>query len=921
MASSRDSTLGDSLIPVINRLQDIFSQVTVDLKLSLPQVAVVGSQSSGKSSVLESLVGRDFLPRGSDIVTRRPLVLQLVKSNSTSNGMTEWGEFLHVPGKLFYEFDKIRQEIQAETDRVVGTNKNVSDKPIRLKVFSPHVLTMTLVDLPGMTKVPVGDQPSNIEARIRDMVLDHIRSPSVIILAVSPANADLANSDAIQLARMVDPDGLRTIGVLTKLDIMDRGTSAAHILRNTHIPLRLGYVAVVNRSQEDINQAKSIPDARRAEDRFFSSKPEYRDVLSHCGVTQLARRLNLLLVDHIRVLLPGLRRAIAEQLESRAAELRALGAPLPVESKSAKGAYLLQLLCEYSERFAAMLEGRHQDLSTQRLSGGARIRAVFNTMFGPTLRDLAPHRDVSDEAILTVIKNGAGVAGNLLVPQEPFELLVRKSVAALLPPCLSCKEGVHQELLHIAEQACPREAIRFPGLQRALAGAVVDFITGNAEPAERMIRELVDCEHDFINCDHPDFIGGRGAIRAVMQERSLRAAQGVAGRAKDSGDGLASKDSGSGLSAQGSRTSKAHAGAADSSKAALAGPGPAGHTFAAGLKGIPESAAFSSDELLTRTRRRSDDGGPGLLGTDNAMVLGTGQPAPGMSAPLPGYSTSSAAAPMHGYVSPPHSRHTPPPQQQQQQQQSSFSGSGQQGNGPASASSSSSWFSWFGRHSESRAGEDGVLSGAAGRGGGPGSYGLSQGAGRGPNGGPGSSPGLSSLNGAFSLVRTEQEEVEVEVIRRLVDSYFGIVKRNLSDAVPKAVMHFMVNNTKRGLQTHLIQHMYKDDLLEELLGEREEVVTQRKTAQEALAALQSANKALSELPNELGSAAGVAVSGSQTMAFDDATLGGASLFGQNASLDRHQSMAHAARIASAATASLTGHNEAAMTSSGLIVMS
>ncbi|GFH20903.1 dynamin-type G domain-containing protein, partial [Haematococcus lacustris] len=156
MASSRDSTLGDSLIPVINRLQDIFSQVTVDLKLSLPQVAVVGSQSSGKSSVLESLVGRDFLPRGSDIVTRRPLVLQLVKSNSTSNGMTEWGEFLHVPGKLFYEFDKIRQEIQAETDRVVGTNKNVSDKPIRLKVFSPHVLTMTLVDLPGMTKVPVG---------------------------------------------------------------------------------------------------------------------------------------------------------------------------------------------------------------------------------------------------------------------------------------------------------------------------------------------------------------------------------------------------------------------------------------------------------------------------------------------------------------------------------------------------------------------------------------------------------------------------------------------------------------------------------------------------------------------------------------------------------------------------------------------
>jgi hypothetical protein len=71
---------------------------------------------------------------------------------------------------------------------------------------------MTLVDLPGITKVPVGDQPSNIEHRIREMVLEYIRQPTTIVLAVSPANADLANSDALQLAQMVDPEGMRTIG-------------------------------------------------------------------------------------------------------------------------------------------------------------------------------------------------------------------------------------------------------------------------------------------------------------------------------------------------------------------------------------------------------------------------------------------------------------------------------------------------------------------------------------------------------------------------------------------------------------------------------------------------------------------------------------------------------------------------------------
>lgn len=84
-------------------------------KKKLVQVAVVGSQSSGKSSVLEALVGRDFLPRGSDICTRRPLVLQLVQTIRRPDDRTEsaeWGEFLHIPGRRFTDFAAIRKEIQ-----------------------------------------------------------------------------------------------------------------------------------------------------------------------------------------------------------------------------------------------------------------------------------------------------------------------------------------------------------------------------------------------------------------------------------------------------------------------------------------------------------------------------------------------------------------------------------------------------------------------------------------------------------------------------------------------------------------------------------------------------------------------------------------------------------------------------------------
>ena len=102
------------------------------------------------------------------------------------------------------------------------------------------MLNLTLVDLPGMTKVPVGDQPSDIEYQIKDMLLQFITRENCLVLAVSPANTDLANSDALKLAKEVDPTGARTIGVITKLDLMDEGTDARDILENKTYPLRRG---------------------------------------------------------------------------------------------------------------------------------------------------------------------------------------------------------------------------------------------------------------------------------------------------------------------------------------------------------------------------------------------------------------------------------------------------------------------------------------------------------------------------------------------------------------------------------------------------------------------------------------------------------------------------------------------------------
>ena len=114
---------------------------------------------------------------------------------------------------------EIRNEIQRETDRLSGRNKGISTKSINLKIFSPYVLNLTLVDLPGITRVPTGDQPEDIEDQIRTMCFDFVSNPNAVILAVTAANQDISNSDGLKIARTVDPDGLRTIGVLTKVII------------------------------------------------------------------------------------------------------------------------------------------------------------------------------------------------------------------------------------------------------------------------------------------------------------------------------------------------------------------------------------------------------------------------------------------------------------------------------------------------------------------------------------------------------------------------------------------------------------------------------------------------------------------------------------------------------------------------------
>ncbi|XP_047220933.1 dynamin-2-like isoform X2 [Girardinichthys multiradiatus] len=489
----------EDLIPLINKLQDAFSSIGQSCNLDLPQIAVVGGQSAGKSSVLENFVGRDFLPRGSGIVTRRPLILQLV------NCKAEYAEFLHCKGRKFVDFDEVRMEIEAETDRLTGSNKGISPIPINLRVYSPNVLNLTLIDLPGMTKVAVGDQPQDIEHQIRDMLLQFITKESCLILAVTPANTDLANSDALKIAKEVDPQGLRTIGVITKLDLMDEGTDARDILENKLLPLRRGYIGVVNRSQKDIDGKKDIRAALAAERKFFLSHPAYRHIAERMGTPHLQKSLNQQLTNHIRDTLPGLRSKLQSQMLSLEKEVEEYKNYRP-DDPTRKTKALLQMVQQFGVDFEKCIEGSGDQVDTSNLSGGAKINRIFHERFPFELVKMEFDEKELRKEISYAIKNIHGVRTGLFTPDMAFEAIVKKQIIKLKEPCLKCIDLVIQELINTVRQ-CTNKLDSYPRLREETERIVTTHIRERDNKTKDQVLLLIDIELSYINTNHEDFIG------------------------------------------------------------------------------------------------------------------------------------------------------------------------------------------------------------------------------------------------------------------------------------------------------------------------------------------------------------------------------------------------------------------------------
>ncbi|XP_039056769.1 dynamin-related protein 3A-like [Hibiscus syriacus] len=484
-------------------------------------------------------------------------------------------------------------------------------------------------------------------------------------------------------------------------------------------------------SKQDILFNRSIKDALVAEEKFFRTRPVYNSLTDRCGVPQLAKKLNQILVQHIKAILPGLKSCISSALVSVAKEHASYGEI--TESKAAQGALLLNILSKYCEAFSSMVEGKNEQMSTSELSGGARIHYIFQSIFVKSLEDVDPCEGLTDDDIRTAIQNATGPRSALFVPEVPFEVLVRRQIARLIDPSLQCARFIYDELIKISHRCMMNELRRFPVLRKHMDQVIGNF--HGLEPSETMIGHIIEMEMDYINTSHPNFIGGSKAVEFANQQiKNSRVLMPVS-KAKD------------GLESDKAPTSER----STKSRAIIARQvnGIAAEQVvrpAADVEKVPSTGSTSGSTWGISSI---------FVGNDN-------------------HSTVKEVLTNKPYTEP------------AQNIEHSFS--------------------------------------------------------------------MIHLREPPTLLRpsecSETEAIEIAITKLLLRSHYDIVRKNIEDSVPKAIMHFLVNHSKRELHNVFIRKLYRENLFEEMLQEPDEIASKRKRTREILRVLQQAFRTLDELPLE-----------------------------------------------------------------------
>ncbi|XP_044023594.1 interferon-induced GTP-binding protein Mx isoform X2 [Siniperca chuatsi] len=468
-------------------LIDSLRSLGVEKDLALPAIAVIGDQSSGKSSVLEALSGV-ALPRGSGIVTRCPLELKMKRKKEGE----EWY------GKISYQNHEeeiedpadVEKKIREAQDEMAGVGVGISDDLISLEIGSPDVPDLTLIDLPGIARVAVKGQPENIGDQIKRLIQTFITKQETISLVVVPCNVDIATTEALNMAQRVDPDGERTLGILTKPDLVDKGTedTVVEIVHNEVIHLKKGYMIVKCRGQKEITERVSLTEAIERETAFFREHVYFHTLYNegHATVPKLAEKLTLELVHHIEKSLPRLEEQIEEKLTQTRAELERYGNGPPSDAAE-KLIFLIDKVTAFTQDAISLTTG-------EELKCGDRLN-VFSMLrreFGQWNAHLSRSGEIFNKKIEKEVEEyeeryrGRELPG--FINYKTFEVMVKEQIKQLEEPAVKRLKDVGDAVRKLLVQLAQSSFTGFPNLVK-IAKARIEAIKQEKEStAESTLR-------------------------------------------------------------------------------------------------------------------------------------------------------------------------------------------------------------------------------------------------------------------------------------------------------------------------------------------------------------------------------------------------------------------------------------------------
>lgn len=428
------SSLEDFQTDEQRRVLDTVAQVRkcgLESILSLPQLVVCGDQSVGKSSVLEALTEIPF-PRNDNLCTRFATEIILRRANANSltiklipdskRPANEQAKIKAFEKSItnFNELPNITNAAMAVMD--IGDNSTSGSKPrafakdvLSIEIEGPSRPQLTLVDIPGLIQTDTkGVTKADVEL-VGDITDQYITQPRTICLAVVSGANDYANQKILTKIREIDPEGDRTLGIITKPDRLDSGsgseTAFIELAQNQDIHFKLGWHVLKNRKFDE--RDFSLIERNAAEETYFNTS-NFKCLPADCvGIDALRIRLSKLLFEHLRQELPKLRRDLEEALTTASKQLNVMGdrRSTPADCKT----YLTQLSLAYWESCKAAVDGHYEgeyfncasnpDLTIR------RIRAVIqfvNAGFSDLVRvnghkyqiDMSSKADAADTSVL-----------------------------------------------------------------------------------------------------------------------------------------------------------------------------------------------------------------------------------------------------------------------------------------------------------------------------------------------------------------------------------------------------------------------------------------------------------------------------------------------------------------------------------------